>query len=535
MTNPPIVNLVNEESVKSFFDQYPDEVLEKVTFRMPWQYDVDEGTYGDPDDFVSPKGTDPNKTRDVLQEECWNKFHRNPQMNTSVRDQIGSIVGWGFEVTSEIPEIQEVIEEIELDPRNRLYNFLPKYLGRYNIEGEWFTCLTCHDDGFIEIDFIDPSTVKDGGTEDSGVFFHPNKTSMPLFYNIKDEKRGEFVQYPSIFIARYPELTEIALKMQGCDAKYQQKCKSRKRIFNKFGGYFRFIVAWDNGFMTRRAISHLRTVLEWLNHYENLKKYEIDHKKSSGSYLWTFTFTDAKMFKLWLTLSDSDRKKTGIMTKKTPGGSLVLPPGIEVKCINPQLTAIREQDTDILHMISSGMNTPEDTLTGESKGTFASVKASRGPMSDRTAHEVAYFDRFYKYDFWGSIFFLKGVISDFPSVFRVEEAIGFDEKQEPVFKRIKKRPEQLIDISYPVSEVIDLEARVRALLGVKHGPISESLGIPNSEVARKIGIGGYGRRRLRKAVEDKKYPKLIYELGVDAGLQSEAKQEVVEGEPGKKE
>ena len=82
-----------------------------------------------------------------------------------------------------------------------------------------------------------------------------------------------------------------------------------------------------------------------------------------------------------------------------------------------------------------------------------------------------------------------------------------------------------------VSDVIDLESRTKAMLGVKHGPISEQLGIPNKDVADRLGIGGYGRRRLDKAAEDETYPELDYEAGVD----SERGQEIVRGEPGKKQ
>jgi len=64
----------------------------------------------------------------------------------------------------------------------------------------------------------------------------------------------------------------------------------------------------------------MRTTIEWANHYENLKRYEIDHKKSSGSYLWVFSFEDPKAFKTWLSLSPEDRAKTGVYQKKTPGG-----------------------------------------------------------------------------------------------------------------------------------------------------------------------------------------------------------------------
>ena len=104
--------------------------------------------------------------------------------------------------------------------------------------------------------------------------------------------------------------------------------------------------------------------------------------------------------------------------------------------------------------------------------------------------------------------------------------MSFGKNQEPIFRHVRRRPEQLIDISFPVSEMIDFETRAKGLLGAKHGPIIESLGIPHDEVAKRLGIGGYGRMRLKKATEDEKYPKLVYSFDSDA----ESLQEKVEGE-----
>jgi len=516
------------EEIDRYISEMPDEVLSRIKFSVPWQYGTIEENATDSDGFPLLPGSsskDATANREALQMSCWRKFNENPQINTSVRGTVGRLTGWGYETTSVIQEIQEVIEETELDARNRLYTFWPQYVGRAFVEGELFLCLTCHLDGFVEVDFIDPTLIKSGGADGTGIIYHPTKTNFPLFYNISDSRTGSVVQQiPSIFIARYPELALLPASPKNytnpsdCvsyNRSLQQSSRSRKRKFASMGGFFRFIVSWDRGFVTRRAIGYLRTVLEWLNHYENLKKYEIDHKKSAGAYLWVFSFENPRDFKLWLTLSDEERLKTGILQKKTPGGSLVLPPGMSVEAKNPNLTSIKEQDTDILQMVASGLNEPEDIMTGTSKGTFASVKASRGPMSDRTSDEVAYFDRFQKYDFWGSIFFLKSRINGFPESFKVEEAVAFDKSKKPVMKKVKKRPEQLIDITYPISETTNFEGRARGLLGVKHGPVSESMGVPVSEVAKRMGLGGYGRMRLRKATEDELYPELVYTVDAE--------------------
>ena len=393
-------------------DDIPEEYLEvigrELAMSVPWQYDPDEGTYRDPDTGqISVTGKDdPSVTRSVLQQQCFDKATQNPQVATATKGLVGRLAGFGFETSSEIRQIQEVIEEIELDPRNRLYNYWPKYVARAKIEGELFLCLTCHSTGFIEVDFIDPAAIE-SNQEESGIIFHPKKTTTPLVYCVKDDEAGIDEQIPSIFIARYPEWIKYAKSNKAFSVSAIKNSRSRQKVFKEMGGFYRFIVAWDQGLVTKRNIGHIRTVLEWVQYWEDIKKYELDHKKSAGAYVWVVNFTDVKSWIQWLKMSDADRRKTGIAAKKTPGGTMVLGPNMEMKASNPNLPNISDSDTDILQMVTSGLNEPEDVTTGQSKGTFASVKESRGPMSDRISDEIAYFERFLRYDFWANIFFLK--------------------------------------------------------------------------------------------------------------------------------
>jgi hypothetical protein len=498
-----------QEIAMSALSKLNDEELSALQFTMPWQTNElpSPDEYKDADGF---SGTGASNLREALQLACWDKFNKNPQISTAVKGQVGRLTGFGFETSSDIAKIQDVIDEIELDQRNRLYLFWPKFVGRSVIEGELFIALTVHDDGFIETDFIDPSDISGGGED--GIIYHPTKPTMPLFYfvNQTNPNAPELknpILVPSIFLARYPELIKSAQKMTSYKDEMTKGSRSSKSKYRKLGGFRRFIVSWDKSFMTKRNVSHLRTILEWLNHYETLKKYEIDHKKSAGSYLWVVTMEDPKAFRSWLALSDAERNKTGIMAKKTPGGTIVLPPGMKMEVKNPSLPTISESDTDIFHMITSGLNEPEDVTSGQSKGTFSSVKASRGPMSDRIFDEIAYFERFLRHDFWGSIFFLKTMTVGFPAVFDQKEAVDFKE-QNPVFKNVKKRPELLMDFVFPTSEVNDVETRARAFLGVKHGSLYEVLGIPNKEIAKKLGFGNYRKLRLQHATEQDKLPEL---------------------------
>jgi len=510
-------NQLNQDEIAQVIQDIPDEVLARISFSMPWQSLAEGYTGKDEDGFpleVAGEKEDTAAARKRLQQVCFQKAHQNPHINTAVRGLSGRITGMGFGITSGIPEIQQAIDEIYYDPRNRLYYFLYKYYIRHLIEGELFLCLTCHKDGFIEVDFVDPAVIQSKSGDASGVIVHPRKPTMPLMYNVRYNSNN-VQQIPSIYCAYYPELLALAAEDEMYDPKAQGKSRSRARIFSKFKGYNKFMVVLEKGFVTKRAISYLRTTLEWINHYENLKKYEIDHKKSSGAYLWLFKITEPKSFKLWLSLSDEDRRKTGIMAKKTPGSSLVLPPGMDVECKNPVLASIKDQDTDILEMVGSGLNEPEDVLSSKSRSPYASIRASRGPMSDRVSDEVVLFDRWFKFDFWAGIFYIKSVVTGFPKFFRVNQATHF-EKKKPQFKKVNKKPEHLINISYPISEVVDLEGRAKGLLGVKHGPLAEQLGVPNADIAAKLGIGDYRSARLRKATEDEEYPELDYNVDAEA-------------------
>ena len=488
---------------------------------MPWQ---EMGVGGGEAELVDEDGFEIHPMKDlanlhVLQEECWRKFVDNPQINSHVRDYMGSMTGFGFNITSDIQKIQDILDLIIEDPRNALYHQLTKYAARAEIEGELFLCVTAHLDGFIEVDFMDPALLKGGGDDNSGIYFHPRKKTFPLMYRFEMPNSSgisDFELIPSINIAYFPEMYAELRGIQGYSAKNEANSRARGRKFKKIGGFRRFIVAWDKGFLTKRNVSHIKTTIVWLNHYENLKKWEIDHKKSSGSYLWVAMIEDIKAYRTWLKLTPEQKKDTGLYAKKTPGGTLVLPPGIKLECVNPKLPSISETDTDILHMVTSGLNKPEDMVTGVSKGsTFAGVKETRGPHADRTKDQTAYFERFLRWDLFRAIFTLHSAMTGFPLKFKVKEVVDFKNK-EPVMKNVVKPPWKLIDIEFPVSEVSDVESRARAYLGVKHPSVVETLGIPREEVARKLGFSGYKKKRLRYATEEEVFPDLPLSADLEA-------------------
>jgi len=462
-----------------------------------------------------------------LQKELWDKFNSNPQINSAVRDYVGRMVGKGFDVYSDIPEIQDKITEIAYDFRNRLFSMLPKYVGRSQIEGELFLVLTVHKDGFVEIDFRDPSTLEYSGKASEGILFHPTKPGMPLAYDFVYSTEDNVQQHeliPSIYVARYPELDSFIKKSPYFQQSYLSSSQDSSAKYKKLGGYKRFVIQWDKGWLTTRNISHIRTVLVWINMYEQLKKFEIDHKKSAGSYLWIVEMEDAKAFRQWLALSDEDRAATGLMAKKSAGGTMMVPPGMKMKAVSPQLPKISDSDSDILDFVFSGLNVSDDSLMGRSNRNKSSLSETHGTQTDRIQDEIANLEPFLRFDFWDNIFFLSSAVSTFKYEYNVMRAVDFDKNKNPIFKRKKYTAGWLIDFSFPQSQNSGVAERVTAYLGSKHGPVTKSLGIPAEEVAKRLGFSSYRSLRLRAAEEEAKYPELTY------GIDEESVQEKEEAE-----
>jgi hypothetical protein len=459
-----------------------------------------------------------------LQQECWNKFVSNPQINSHVRDFMGNLTGNGFAVESPIHDISEYFDEIWDDPRNALYVRMGQFVARSEIEGELFLSLTVHPDGFVEIDFIDPSLITGGSKDNSGIFFHPNKSAFPLFYRFEPTEGAE-MYLPSINLAYFPEMIPEAEKMLKKQSKKGFYNKSTSRKYAPLKGLCTFVIAWDRGFLTTRNVSHVKTTLVWLNHYEDLKRWEIDHKKSSGSYLWVAKINDSKAYRTWLKLTKEEKAETGLFSKKTPGGTIVLPPGIDLECRNPNLSSISNQDTDIMHMVTAGLNRTEDMVNGTTMGgTKAGITTNRGPQSDRIQDQKAYFSRFLRYEFCRGMFTLAEKVGRLKPKYNVHKAVSFKDK-EPVFKTVPMPHYKLVDFEFPVSEISDIESKARALLGVKHGSVSESLGIPKEDIATKLGFGSYAKKRLMFSTEEDTYPPTPLQIQIDAAEESAGSQE----------
>jgi len=130
-------------------------------------------------------------------------------------------------------------------------------------------------------------------------------------------------------------------------------------------------------------------------------------------------------------------------------------------------------------------------------------------MVEKTSDEVEYWHKFLRYDLWGNIFFLKEKISSFKNSYFVNEVVGFDDKKKPIKKRIKKSAADLLLITSPISEIGDIESKVKALFGVKHASLKDVAGLPIEELVKRLGFNNYRKLRLDAETEKLNYPELL--------------------------
>ncbi len=136
-----------KDLIKSLPDEQLENLLSRISMSMPWQLESDRPRQ-DADGFdTGYPGTLPMTSeelnsygREDLLRECRNKADGNPMVSTAVRGLQGRLTGRGFETTSEIFKIQQVIDKTEEDRGTGYITFGPSMLpGRLLTENsDWY-------------------------------------------------------------------------------------------------------------------------------------------------------------------------------------------------------------------------------------------------------------------------------------------------------------------------------------------------------------------------------------------------------------
>jgi hypothetical protein len=457
-------------------------------------------------------------SRTKINSEAWKKYILDPYVSRSMNDLVGRVCGEDFGFWSKEYQIQTWLDEIIYDVRNELYGAWDGHVIRKLVENELFLTFTVDStNGFVEIDVVEPGLIEgdDNINMEGGFIFHPRKRTLPVYYRVKNVVNSNVQNYlviPSIYCAYLPGLEKDILKSKATGIEWDT-LQVDPAVEAATGGklkYKTYMVSWRTGVREiRRAVSNLRTVFEPLEDYKEAKKWRFEYMKALCTYFIFYSFEDVKSWLRWAALSDEQKRATGLAQRLNPADRLFLPPGVEAKIQNPQIPSLSGQDEDLLKMISSGIRQPYDMLSGDLKGpTYASIKGSRTPYMDYISDLREMVRRFYRYDFWKGIFFIKSKFDSKFEYFSYKEVVGFKEGKEDK-KYVTYHPEDLVEMTFPQSSNEDIAANANALLGSKRGSVSYHLGIAKEDISRKLGFNNFHRSLLKSATERLQYPEEV--------------------------
>jgi len=454
------------------------------------------------------KGQSPNWRE--LQRKCWELYRTFGPISAAVNSKADYTVGHGFGVYSPNLEVNLWLKDLFYSYRNKLYSTLTGWTIRMLAEGELFVLLAFDEEGKATLRLLEPERMGKG-TKKDGLLTNPDDSTQTLFYeHFYDKQNSELI--PDINIAFNPELLKVAKQVEG----YSDEKTIRSRVpggrFKTIGGFRRFVLHWKNltGILEyRRDLSIISTVLEAIHLYWSAIKWQLDHKKAQCAYTNVVGFEDSPQgriaYSLWKSLSDAERKSTGLTGALTPGSTIFLLPGMTFEVKSPQLAKLEGENQDLMNVAGSGMKSPQDLFQGQASGsTYASLRASRSPLEVEIKNTQYKHRNFILFEVLRACFFVSSAVGSFPPTFKKEEISDFI-RGKPQFVTIDVEPIELVEITFPeISFEEKLEGKAGAYLGSKHSGL-RAIGISDKKIAEKMGVGDLSKQRADRALEERKY------------------------------
>jgi len=523
----------NEPAIESFLEKGGRVIVrEAATGSSTWQNQTGLITpLPVPLRIVQSMAGESDKTessfdRTTINDEAWKKYCEDAFVGSAIDRLAGRVMGRGFNISSHIYNIQEYIDELVDSPINELYS---SYLGmgiRKMTEYELFLRCSIHNDGFIEFDVVEPNDIAGSGNLKHGILPHKTKATLPLWYRVKKHQNlalttvsnAEYELIPSIYHVYMPELanTYTDAELKGFAATPISKDPALEKRSKGSVLYRQYILSWRHGVKEiLRNVSKLRTIFEPLEDFKQNKRWRSDYMKALTSYFIFYEFTDKMSWYRWQSLTPEKKRETGLLQTLRPGDRLLLPPGIKGTIQNPNLPKLSGDDEDLLKWMATAANTPYDIFASDSKGpTYASTKSSRPFYMDYINDWQGFTETFFIMDFFRFAFWVKSKLDKrFKYLYPIEVCTGWNNR-EAKFETKKIPAYKLISCNFPASQEINLGDVANGVLGSKRGDLTWHLGISKEAQAEKLGIQNYKKQLMKRAEEEKMYPKeLVSNVG----------------------
>jgi len=310
-------------------------------------------------------------THRELSRMAWSAVMTNPIAAREIFYKTVFVAGKGLRSTSQIPEIQKVLDEFWTSTRNKIPYYFPMYINRYNIDGEvFFALFVDKQSGKVTLRDIEPQEITE-------ILYDPDDIAVPVYFrrqfvktlgakgtNTTTEMKD--IWYKSVDCIQHPQLEkEVKLpdnaEIAGADEKNIDV----------------FIFHFKNSLLTnrRRGLSTLTNHLPWLREYKDILRMRTGINKARSTFFLDVTMKNAT--KLQIQEEASKHK-----SPPRPNTTVVHGDDVVYAFMSPNIQGsdVQSDLSEIKNMSAIGSMLPPDLLGESGKSNYQNSGRSKFPF-----------------------------------------------------------------------------------------------------------------------------------------------------------
>ena len=354
-------------------------------------------------------------THRELSRMAWSAVMTNPIAAREIFYKTVFVAGKGLRCTSQIPEIQKVLDEFWTSTRNKIPYYVPMYINRYNIDGEVFFALFIDKNtGKVTLRDIEPQEITE-------ILFDPDDAAVPVYFRRQFNKstgakgagvlsETKDVWYKSIDCIQHPQL-EKEVKLPD-NAEVAGKDEANINIF---------VFHFKNSLLTnrRRGLSTLTNHLPWLREYKDILRTRTGINKARSSFFLDVMIkggTKEQIKAEALKHANPPRPNTCVVHGDDIVYSFLTP--------NIQGTDVQSDLTEIKNMSAIGSMLPADLLGESGKSNYQNSGRTKFPFLRSMEFQQELWEFAFKYGIMWVVVWAATEYGELPESFKVAKKLN---------------------------------------------------------------------------------------------------------------
>jgi hypothetical protein len=354
-------------------------------------------------------------THRELSRMAWSAVMTNPIAAREIFYKTVFVAGKGLRATSQIPEIQKILDEFWTSTRNKIPYYFPMYINRYNIDGEVFFALFVEkQSGKVTLRDIEPQEITE-------ILYDPDDVAVPVYFRRQYTKTAgakgasvatetKDIWYRSVDCIQHPQLEkEVKLPDNA------EKAGDDEKDVDIFVFHFK------NSLLTnrRRGLSTLTNHLPWLREYKDILRMRTGINKARSTFFLDVTMKNATK----LQIQEEARKHK---SPPRPNTCVVHGDDVIYAFMTPNIvgTDVASDLTEIKNMSATGSMLPPDLLGEAGKSNYQNSGRSKFPFVRSMEFQQELWEYALKYGLLWVVVWAAVEYGELPETFKVAKKLN---------------------------------------------------------------------------------------------------------------